>query len=327
MEVYKIVPASEWAAAVERGTFEGAPVDRADGFIHLSTAAQVAGTLAKHFAGQRDLVLVSIEASRLGDALRWEASRGGRLFPHLHGSMNPSVVTSVRPIALDGSGTHVVEGLVTAPHGDLRRAYDRVAPRYAEQFSDELAHKPLDRALLALFADSVARPGLVADIGCGPGHIAAHLHAKGLAVRGIDLSEEMIAHARRTVPGVDFQVGDLLALDEDADAFAGIVAFYAIVHLEPVEVIRAAHELFRVLRPGGALLLSFHEGTDRIRLRDWFGHAVDVEWVFFPIELVVRALERAGFAIDARIQRAPYVPFEHPSTRAYVLAHRPAAAE
>lgn len=84
MVIYKLLRAGEWAALARAGETAGSPADRADGFIHFSTAAQLPGTLAKHFAGERGLVLAAVDADALGDALRWEVARGGQLFPHLY---------------------------------------------------------------------------------------------------------------------------------------------------------------------------------------------------------------------------------------------------
>ncbi len=97
--VYKILPRQDWTEAQARGGYGGAPIDRADGFIHLSAADQVAETLRLHFAGQADLVIVGFEAEALGDALRWEASRGGALFPHLYGPLPVALAVSVEDAA------------------------------------------------------------------------------------------------------------------------------------------------------------------------------------------------------------------------------------
>ena len=85
--IYKISPRDAWQQALEAGVYSGAPVDEQDGYIHFSTAAQLVETAAKHFAGQDDLVLVAVDVVRLGDALKWEPSRGGALFPHLYGPL------------------------------------------------------------------------------------------------------------------------------------------------------------------------------------------------------------------------------------------------
>lgn len=99
--VYKISSASLWEQAQRAGVFVGAPVDVADGYIHFSTADQVAETAAKHFAGQRDLLLVAVTADALGPALRWEPSRGGALFPHLYGPLPLAAVEWVKPLRRD----------------------------------------------------------------------------------------------------------------------------------------------------------------------------------------------------------------------------------
>ncbi|WP_342164829.1 DUF952 domain-containing protein [Methylobacterium sp. SD21] len=104
--IYKICPRALWRDAERLGRFTGAPVDVADGFIHFSTAAQVAETAARHFAGQDDLLLVAVEGDRLGEALRYEASRGGDLFPHLYGDLPLSAVVSVEEMPLGQNGRH-----------------------------------------------------------------------------------------------------------------------------------------------------------------------------------------------------------------------------
>jgi len=104
--IYKICPASEWRAAERAGVYTGSAVDRRDGFIHFSTAEQVAETAAKHFFGQRDLVLVSVDAANLGKRLKWGPSRGGALFPHLYGALELSAVLRVEPLPLDAAERH-----------------------------------------------------------------------------------------------------------------------------------------------------------------------------------------------------------------------------
>jgi uncharacterized protein (DUF952 family) len=105
--IYKICPETLWHAAEKVGRFDGAPIDLADGYIHFSTAEQVRETAAKHFAGQRDLLLVAIDAGSLGNALKWEVSRGGALFPHLYAPLDPAAVLWVRPLPLGANDTHV----------------------------------------------------------------------------------------------------------------------------------------------------------------------------------------------------------------------------
>ncbi|WP_306120030.1 MULTISPECIES: DUF952 domain-containing protein [unclassified Roseitalea] len=106
--IYKIATAAQWAEAEARGVFAGAPVDHADGYIHFSTAAQLAETAARHFAGRADLVLVAVDARALGAALRYEPSRGGDLFPHLYAPLELDHVVWVRPLPLGEDGVHVL---------------------------------------------------------------------------------------------------------------------------------------------------------------------------------------------------------------------------
>jgi uncharacterized protein (DUF952 family) len=105
--LYKIVPEDVWRKAQGSGVFEGAPVDLADGFIHFSTAAQARETATRHFAGQTGLLLVAVDAAALGDALVFEPSRGGDLFPHLYAHLPLSAVVWQQPLPLGADGAHV----------------------------------------------------------------------------------------------------------------------------------------------------------------------------------------------------------------------------
>jgi uncharacterized protein (DUF952 family) len=108
--IYKIVDAQAWAAAVEQGRFNGAAIDLADGFIHFSTREQVEETAAKHFAGQQGILLVAIASEDLGDALVYEPSRGGALFPHLYGPLATALARFALPLPLRPDGAHDFAG-------------------------------------------------------------------------------------------------------------------------------------------------------------------------------------------------------------------------
>lgn len=112
--IYKICPAAAWREAERIGHYAGSPADEADGFIHFSTAAQTAGTAAKHFDGEHDLVLVEVDAAMLGDDLRWEPSRGGDLFPHLYGHLPVTAARRIDPMPLGPEGRHVLPAHVAA---------------------------------------------------------------------------------------------------------------------------------------------------------------------------------------------------------------------
>lgn len=104
--IYKIVSRADWDAAQTAGVFRGAPIDLADGFIHFSTAEQVEETAAKYFAGQPDLLLVAVDSAKLGDALKWEVSRGGAPFPHLYAPLSLDSVARADPLPLGADGRH-----------------------------------------------------------------------------------------------------------------------------------------------------------------------------------------------------------------------------
>jgi len=106
--IYKISPRATWDAAVAVGSFTGAPVDLADGFIHFSTATQVAETAAKHFRGHADLILIAIDAAVLGTALKWEPSRGGALFPHLYAPLDVAHARQIYDLPLDPDGVPII---------------------------------------------------------------------------------------------------------------------------------------------------------------------------------------------------------------------------
>lgn len=105
--IYHMCTLSEWRAAEAEGVYNGSSQDASDGFIHFSTAAQVATSAAKHRAGQTGLVLLSVDPALLGDALKWEQARGGDLFPHLHGPLPVSVVSAADDLPLGADGRHV----------------------------------------------------------------------------------------------------------------------------------------------------------------------------------------------------------------------------
>lgn len=111
--IYKICPAPAWREAERQGVYRGSADDRHDGFIHFSSASQVAATAAKHFAGQTALFLIAIDAAALGDALKWEPSRGGELFPHLYGDLDLGAVRDVFDLHTRSDGTHDIPELAS----------------------------------------------------------------------------------------------------------------------------------------------------------------------------------------------------------------------
>jgi SAM-dependent methyltransferase len=157
---------------------------------------------------------------------------------------------------------------------------------------------------------------------CGPGHVARYLHERGVAVCGVDLSPEMVERARSLNPGVEFRQGDMMALDVPDGAWAGIGAFYSIIHIPRAELVPALAELRRALQAGGVLLLAFHIGTDTIHLDEWWGQKVCVDFFFFQSAEVADCLAAAGFEVEEIIEREPYPDVEHQSRRSYIFARR-----
>lgn len=209
------------------------------------------------------------------------------------------------------------------PTDPLRASYDAVADEYARRIAGELAHKPMDREFLDALADRVRGAGAVLDVGCGPGHVAAYLHARGVDVRGVDLSPAMVAQARALHPDVPFVVGDFAALDAADGAYAAVVAFYALIHVPRGGLAAAFGELRRVLQPGGALLAAFHLGDEVRHLDEWWGRAVDVDFVFYTAAELRAAAEAAGLVVEALVERAPYPDVEAQTTRGYLAARAP----
>jgi SAM-dependent methyltransferase len=205
---------------------------------------------------------------------------------------------------------------------DMRRSYDVVAADYAELLRDELRAKPLDRAMLAAFTEVVRAGGggPVADLGCGPGRITAHLAALGLDVHGVDLSSAMVDVARRTYPGLRFDEGSMTDLDLADGALAGIVAWYSVIHTPTDRLPEVFAEFARVLRPGGELLMAFQAGSEQVRLEQAYGHPVSLVVHRRSPDEVAGLLRNVGLDVHARLVREPerWEKF----SQAYLLARR-----
>jgi len=189
---------------------------------------------------------------------------------------------------------------------ETRTFYDAVAEDYAEMFRDERpASHPLDRAVLRGFAELVGHDGTVADLGCGPGRVTGHLASLGLSVFGVDLSESMLAIARRENPGLRFERGSMLELDLADGALAGALSWYSSIHTPVDELPSLFREFHRVLAPGGHLLVAFQAGAeDRHHDRPW-GHPVALTFRRRRPELIAELLRAAGFALVSQTVREP----------------------
>jgi SAM-dependent methyltransferase len=208
------------------------------------------------------------------------------------------------------------------PRADaLLAGYAPVAGAYHEHLGHELDGKPLDRAFLDAFVERT-RAGLVLDIGCGPGHVTQYLASRGARAEGGDLSPAMVEQARASYPGLAFREADMFALPYEDASLAGVVAFYAIVHLRTDELAAPLREMHRVLAPGGLLALAFHIGADAVHVDVLFGVPTSLDFFMHKPEDVIAALVAAGFTLEARLDREPYPDAEHPTRRSFLLARR-----
>jgi SAM-dependent methyltransferase len=200
-----------------------------------------------------------------------------------------------------------VSSLVTEPSSHLGAtadAYDAVALRYAELARNELDALPLDRAVLAAFAE-LARTtdaGPVAELGCGPGRVTAHLRDLGLDVFGVDLSPVMIDLAREAYQDLRFEVGSMDALDLADGKLNGIVSWYSVIHTPPQEMPSYFAEFRRVLAPDGHLLLAFFESEGEPVTA--FDHKVATAYRW-PIDDLAGLAGEAGFIEVGRMLREP----------------------
>ncbi|MEE1795877.1 methyltransferase domain-containing protein [Streptomyces sp. BE308] len=204
---------------------------------------------------------------------------------------------------------------------DTRSSYDTVAVSYADQLREALAGKPYLRAALALFAEMVrtAGGGPVADVGCGPGHVTAHLHESGIDAFGIDLSPVMIDMARRDHPDLRFEVGSMTDLPLADASVTGLLAFWSLIHV-PDDAIPAVFAHFRrVVRPGGPLLLGFHAGDEsRLKTQGYGGHPMRVHVHRRRPARMTAWLSDAGFTVEAQ----PLTDPDEPVPGAVLFARR-----
>ncbi|MFI6467561.1 class I SAM-dependent methyltransferase [Streptomyces sp. NPDC050538] len=205
-----------------------------------------------------------------------------------------------------------------------RRFYDAIAEDYAEMFAGERA-EPRDGAVLAGFAELVGRGGRVADLGCGPGRTTAHLASLGLDVFGLDLSESMLAIARRENPGLRFRQGSMLDLDIPDGTLAAAVSWYSSIHTPVDQLPSLFAEFHRVLAPGGYLLLAFQAGDQPLTLDRPFGHPVRLDFERRRPEAMAGLLEAAGFALRSRTVREADTELGESSPQTFLTALKAAA--
>lgn len=202
---------------------------------------------------------------------------------------------------------------------ETRSSYDVVAHNYAAFVRESLDGEPMLRSVLAMFAELVRGGGPVLDLGCGPGQITALLHARGLAMVGVDLSTTMIEIARRECPGPRYEVGSMTDLTH-FDGAAGALLFWSLIHIPDESVPTVLAEVFRVLQPGGVVTIGFHVG-DRVhrKTEGYGGLPMQLNVHLRPVAAVADALRAAGFVIEATMVLDP----DHRTPGGVVIARRP----
>jgi uncharacterized protein YceH (UPF0502 family) len=244
-----------------------------------------------------------------------------RRWVHLLGPV-PQLPVSVLPAAVDRDAV-IAEG-VERRDAHVRSSYDAVAAAYADELADELQGLPFETWLLDRVLAHVGWHPVV-DVGCGPGHVTAHLAEGGADATGIDLSPAMVAEAQRRFPEGSYQVGDLRRLSRPATSsgWAAVLGWYSLIHLAASELADAVAALARPLAPGGWLVLGMHAGAEVRHLEEWFGHDVDLDFVLHEPAFVVGVVEAAGLVDVEWYLRGPFTGRRETTQRLYVVGRRP----
>jgi ubiquinone/menaquinone biosynthesis C-methylase UbiE len=209
---------------------------------------------------------------------------------------------------------------------ETRASYDAIAAEYSALFDSELADRPLDRALLAAFAELVRAGGNgpVADVGCGSGRVTIVLSRLGLDAFGVDLSPGMLSLARRNYPQLCFEEGSMLELDMPAAGLGGLLAYYSIIHIAKERRPEIFAEFYRVLAPNGVLMVVFQVGDEQGHRTDFRGTPVSVHWYRQRPDELANLLDEAGFSLWTTAVRQPDGGESVP--QGYILARKPSQA-
>lgn len=205
----------------------------------------------------------------------------------------------------------------------IEKLYDTLAKDYAETFSGEHEKKPKDQKILLRFSKEIGKRKPVWDLCCGPGQTTKYLKNLGVEISGLDLSKKILEQAQSIHPEIHFQKGNILGLEFENDSIAGVVAFYAIVHFTEEQVRIAFREIYRVLQPGGILLLTYHIGNETLHIEEFLGKKTDIDLMLFTTEFISGCLEHSGFEEIEIMEREAYPGVEYESRRAYVFARKP----
>lgn len=205
---------------------------------------------------------------------------------------------------------------------ETRRAYNLAADRYCELFADELREKPYDRELLDRFASGFDRRSLVCDAGCGPSaHIGRYVSDKGVPVVGVDISDRCAELAHQCNPDMRVVQGDIGALPLRDRSFAGLISYYSVIDTPRRHVAGLFDEFFRVLEPGGRLLVAVKSGSTEGWTTDLIGLDTKIWFTLFERDEIGHYLENAGFEIERLEMRGPY-DFEIATDRIFAIGRK-----
>jgi ubiquinone/menaquinone biosynthesis C-methylase UbiE len=205
-----------------------------------------------------------------------------------------------------------------------RAVYDMAAARYVQFVGTEISSAtegPIDQSLLEVFVELVKRQSThqVADVGCGPGRVAAFMADRGLDVVGVDISEAMLGIARSAHPHIEFEEGQLDSLPFETKVLAGVVCWYSIIYTPPDRLVEAFCELSRVLIPGGHLLLAFQAEDEPLHRADAYDTQLPLTSYRHSVQQVAAHLVDVGFKTYATVLRAPELDSET-TFQAFVIA-------
>lgn len=271
------------------------------------------------FDGRDDAESCLVGMAERGLVRRLDRRPGDRDHRWVH-LLGPSAVEQPEP-AREADREAPIADSPEARDERVRATYAAVAEVYADTLSDELDHLPFERWLLERVAAEADGP--VVDVGCGPGHVTAYLAARGADARGLDLTPEMVAQARRRHPQGRYDVGDLRRLmrPESAAGWGAVLAWYSLIHLADSELPGALDALVRPLASGGLLVLAMQAGDEVRRVTEWHGvEGLALDIVARDPQSVVAAVEAAGLVDVEWYLRGPQ--HDERTLRLYVLARR-----
>lgn len=203
-----------------------------------------------------------------------------------------------------------------------RQAYNLLAQKYHDLFSNEMYEKEYDRKFVDSFISRFNKDSVILDAGCGPsGHIGRYVFNNGLQVIGIDISEKCVEMARQFNPAMQFEIGDIGNLAFDDDSFDGIISYYSIIDTPKKYVHTIFSEFRRVLKPGGYLLVTVKAGTDEGYIHHPLGDKVEIYMTLFSEEEISNYFEEAGFLLEFIEKRNPY-DFEISNERIFAIGKR-----